>query len=123
MPEIVRSIMKDKGFTIEQLEAKSKIDRRTINHMRKGEIKTKTRIMEYTPKEKTIVAFCITCDLDMLMAITLLESVGLTFKRTSKVHYAYCYLIVNCRGKPIEECNEILRGFEIEEEDLLREKA
>lgn len=77
--------------------------------------------MEYLPTMKTIVAFCIACNLDILNTIALLESLGLTFKRTSKVHYAYSYLIVNCRGKSIPECNEILKKLEIDEADLLRD--
>lgn len=123
LPEIVKSIMEEKGLTIDDLVDKSKIDKRTIYRLRSGIIKTRTRDMEYLPSIKTIVAFCIACRLDMLNAITLLETVGLSFKRTSEVHYAYCYLIMNCRGKTIGDCNKVLRDFGIDEEDLLREGA
>lgn len=119
--EIVNDIMESKNLTVESLQRISKIDKRTIYRMKDGMIKTKTREMEYLPTLKTIIAFCIACELDMLNAITLLESLGLSFKRTSKLHYAYCYLIINCRGKSICECNNILRDFGIDKEDLLRD--
>lgn len=119
--DIVKEVMDREKLTIEKLQEKSKLDRRTICRLRSGKIKSRIREMEYFPTMKTIIAFCIACNLDMLNAITLLESLGLTFKRTSKVHYAYCYLIINCRGKSIAECNAILKNFEINAEDLLRD--
>lgn len=120
-PDIIKEIMSRENLSIDALKQKSLLDKQTINRLRSGNIKTKTRTMEYLPTMKTIVAFCIACNLDMLNTITLLESLGLTFKRTSKVHYAYSYLIVNCRGKSIPECNEILKKLEIDEADLLRD--
>lgn len=115
-PQIVKDIMQEKEFTIENLQEKSKIDRRTIFRLRSGIIKTRTREMEYMPSMKTIIAFCVACDLDMLNAITLLESIGLSFRKTSMIHYAYCYLIINCRGKEIHECNMILENLGIDKE-------
>ena len=120
-PEIVKDIMREKGLTIENLQDKSKIDRRTIVRLRTGLIKTKTLEMEYLPTKKTIVAFCVACDLDMLNAITLLESLGLSFKKTSLIDYAYCYIITNCRGKEIHERNTVLKSFGIDAADLLRD--
>lgn len=122
-PEIVNNIMNEQELTIEDLQGKSKIDRRTIFRLRSGVIKSKTREMEYMPSMKTIIAFCVACDLDMLNAITLLESIGLSFRKTSMIHYAYCYLIVNCRGKEIHECNTILENFGIDKEYFLRDDA
>ena len=78
-------------------------------------------IMDYVPSMRSIVAFCIACNMDMLNTVTLLESLGLTFRRTSKVDYAYSYLIVNYRGKSIPECNEVLKILGIDDEDLLRD--
>lgn len=120
-PIIVREFMDSSGLTIEALQAKSKIDRRTICRLRSGLIKTKTREMEYLPNMKTIIAFCIACDLDVGNAITLLEALGLSFKRTSKIHYAYLHLITYCRGKTITECNNVLESFEIDREYFLRD--
>ena len=77
--------------------------------------------MDYVPSMRSIVAFCIACNMDMLNTVTLLESLGLTFRRTSKVDYAYSYLIVNYRGKSIPECDEVLKILGIDDEDLLRD--
>lgn len=78
--EIVNEIMEYKGLTIEALQEKSKIDRRTICRLRSGKIKTQKRVMEYMPTMKTMIAFCVACNLDMLNTITLLESLGLSLK-------------------------------------------
>ncbi len=116
---IVTEIMTEKSYTVEDLAEKSGIDTRTISRLRSGKIKSKNGEREYLPHVKTIIAFCIACDLDMLMAITLLESLGLSFKRRSEIHYAYCYLITNCRGKSIDECNDVLGKLKIDEEYFL----
>jgi len=122
--ELVTSIMDERGYTVEKLCELSGIDTRTIYRLRSGKIKnSKGEEREYLPHVKTIIAFSIACDLDMLMTITLLESLGLSFKRTSETHYAYCFLIVNCRGKSIDECNDMLRKLKIDEEYLLRHSS
>ena len=117
---MVTEIMDEKGITIEKLSEKSAISVSTINRLRSGVIKNKYgEEVEYLPFTNTIVAFCIACDVDMLMTITLLESLGLSFKRTSEVQYAYCYLIINCRGKTIDECNKVLENLNIDEKYFL----
>lgn len=120
-PDIVKEIMRRENLSIDKLVNKSLLDKQTVNRFRTGKIKTKTRVMDYVPSMKSIVAFCIACNMDMLNTVTLLESLGLTFRRTSKVDYAYSYLIVNYRGKSIPECNEVLKKLEIDNEDLLRD--
>ena len=123
-PEIVTSIMTDAGYTVENLSEVSGIDTRTIYRLRSGKIRNnKGEEKEYLPHLKTIIAFSIACDLDMLMTITLLESLGLSFKRTSEVHYAYCYLIVNCRGTSIQECNEVLKKLKVHSNYLLADNG
>jgi len=122
--EHVTEIMDENEITVEKLSELSGIDTRTILRLRSGKIKNRNgEYKEYLPHVKTVIAFSIACDLDMLMTITLLESLGLSFKKTSEIHYAYCYLIVNCRGKSIAECNEILQKLNINEEYLLRHSA
>jgi transcriptional regulator with XRE-family HTH domain len=114
--DMITEIMTDKNITIEELIEKSTISKSTIERMRSGKIKTRHGVSEYIPFLNTIVAFCIACDVDMLMTITLLESLGLSFRRTDEVHYAYCYLIVNCRGESIDSCNNVLKGLKIKKE-------
>ncbi|MCL2190176.1 MAG: helix-turn-helix transcriptional regulator [Defluviitaleaceae bacterium] len=119
--EIVQEIMKDRGFTIEKLVEKSKLSTQTVHRLRSGRMKNnKGMETEYLPNHKTIIAFSIACELDMLMTITLLESLGYGFRRTSEVHYAYCYLIVHCRGESIDECNKALEKLGIAEPYHLR---
>lgn len=116
LPDMIKEIMSEKNMTIELLHEKSNISTSTIHRLRSGKLKTRTRIVEYKPYISTIIAFAIACELDMILTITLLESQGLSFKRTSEVHYAYCYLILNCRGNTIDECNEKLKELGIEEQ-------
>ncbi len=49
------------------------------------------------------------------MTQALLNSLGLDFNRFNKRDYAYTLLLTRCRGKGIEECNEILEELGIEE--------
>lgn len=109
-PDIVKDIMDREKLTIEKLVNKSLLDRQTINRFRTGKIKTKTRVMDYVPSMRSIVAFCIACNMDMLNTVTLLESLGLTFRRTSKVDYAYSYLIVNYKSGTIPQRKRSLRS-------------
>ena len=112
--------MNDKGYTKEKLSTDAKLSTKTMYRMKNGKIKNnKGEEMNYMPNMRSIIAFCIACNLDMLMTITLLESLGLSFKKTDPVHYAYCYLIVNCRGESIDKCNEILKDLKIEEKYFL----
>ena len=65
-PDIVKDIMDREKLTIEKLVNKSLLDRQTINRFRTGKIKTKTRVMDYVPSMRSIIAFCIACNMDML---------------------------------------------------------
>ena len=66
------------------------------------------------PKMYTLVSVCVGYDLDLLMAQALLYSLRLGFNRNKRQDYAYSFLLTRCRGKGIEECNEILKELEIE---------
>ena len=121
MSEIVNQIIRSTGYTLDELQEKSQIDRRTLYRLKTGTIKTKKRTMDYFPSMKTLVAFSIACNLDLLNAETLLNSLGLAFNRTNKVHYAYWYIIKDCRGKSISDCNKVLKSLGIADDDLLRD--
>lgn len=60
------------------------------------------------PQRSTLISVCIGYDLDLMMAQSLLYSLGLGFNRFSDRDYAYTFLLTRCRGKSIEECNEII---------------
>lgn len=66
------------------------------------------------PKMYTLISVCVGYDLDLLMAQALLHSLGLGFNRNKKQDYAYSFLLTRCRGKSIQECNEILEKLGIE---------
>lgn len=66
------------------------------------------------PQRNTLISVCIGYDLDIMMTQSLLYSLGLDFNRHSKRDYAYTLLLTRCRGKDIDECNEILKNLGIE---------
>lgn len=67
------------------------------------------------PQRNTLISVCIAYDLDLMMTQALLHSLGLDFNRFNKRDYAYTFLLTRCRGKSIDECNEILKELGIEE--------
>ena len=104
------------------------IDAYNINHsdkMSKATIARAIGISEQTlslyssghhaPSMNTLIAICIVLKLDIKQASALLTSLGFCFLGTRREHYAYMYLLENCRGKSIEDCNKILTGLYIEE--------
>ena len=121
---IVNEIIDELKITNAELQARSELSMKTIYRMRSGKIKNNKGVyVDYTPCYESIIAFCIACDLDMLMAIKLLDSLGLSFQRTNIIHYSYCYLIINCRGKSIKECNVVLEKLKTGKEHHLAEIA
>lgn len=71
------------------------------------------------PQRSTIISVCVGYNLDILMAQALLESLGLEFNRFKKRDYAYSFLLTRCRGKDVDECNEILKALGVEEKHYL----
>lgn len=67
------------------------------------------------PQRNTLMSVCVAYDLDLMMTQALLHSLGLDFNRFNKRDYAYTFLLTRCRGKSIDECNEILKELGIEE--------
>ncbi len=67
------------------------------------------------PQRNTLMSICIAYDLDLMMTQALLHSLGLDFNRFNKRDYAYTFLLTRCRGKSIDECNEILKELGIEQ--------
>lgn len=67
------------------------------------------------PQRSTLISVCVGYDLDLMMAQALLYSLGLGFNRFNKRDYAYSFLLTRCRGKSVEECNEILKEPRVEE--------
>lgn len=63
-----------------------------------------------TTSMETFVAFCIVFEVDIQNAVDLLRSLGIAFNPTNIAHCAYSYLISECKGKSLLECNEILKA-------------
>ncbi len=67
------------------------------------------------PQRNTLITVCIAYKLDLMMAQTLLYSLGLGFNRFNKRDYAYTFLLTQCRDRSIDQCNEILGQLGIEQ--------
>ncbi|MDB8711790.1 hypothetical protein [Mediterraneibacter gnavus] len=67
------------------------------------------------PQRSTLISVSVGYHLDLMMTQALLYSLGLGFNRFSKRDYAYTFLLTRCRGKSIDECNDILEKLGIEQ--------
>ena len=85
--------------------------------------KTFDRYLKNTtdPSLKSIISFAVAFELDMLNVITLLRAGGYGIDFTDRTQYAYSYLITDCKGMSITECNEILSELGINKKDLLND--
>lgn len=97
------------GETYMSFAEKTKLSENQLYRLRK-------RVDEKDPPQRnTLISVCIAYDLDLMMTQALLHSLGLDFNRFNKRDYAYTFLLTRCRGKSIDECNEILKELGIEE--------
>lgn len=62
-------------------------------------------------------------NLDYQLTEKLCDSIGVTFVLSNTRDYAYQFLLTNCRGKSVDECNEILEQLGIEERYCLGSHA
>lgn len=97
------------GETYMSFGNKTKLNANQLYRLRK-------RVDEKDPLQRnTLMSVCVAYDLDLMMTQALLHSLGLDFNRFNKRDYAYTFLLTRCRGKSIDECNEILKELGIEE--------
>lgn len=97
------------GETYKSFADKTKLCENQFQRLRK-------RVDEKDPPQRnTLISVCVAYDLDLMMAQALLHSLGLDFNRFNKRDYAYTFLLTRCRGKSVDECNEILKELGIEE--------
>lgn len=61
------------------------------------------------PQRNTLMSIAIQ------LTAALLDSIGLSFILSNPRDYAYQFLLTNCRGKNIDQCNEILEHLGVEE--------
>lgn len=79
-----------------------------------------SRIRKYVdkkdpPQRSTLISIAIGYNLDFQITARLLESLGSGFTLSNERDYAYQFLLTNCRGKTVDECNEILEYLGVEE--------
>lgn len=67
------------------------------------------------PQRNTLMSVAVGYKIDYPLMSELLSSIGLEFILTNERDYAYQFLLTNCRGKSVDECNEILEQLGIEE--------
>lgn len=67
------------------------------------------------PQRNTLMSVAIGYGLDYQLTAALLDSIGLSFILSNPRDYAYQFLLTNCRGKSVDECNEILEHLGVEE--------
>lgn len=77
-------------------------------------LRTQVDVKDPTSRN-TIISVCVAYKVDLMMTQALLSSLGVGFNRFIKRDYAYTFLLTRCRGKSIDECNEILKKMGIEE--------
>lgn len=105
--EMIEEVLE--GETYMSFAEKTKLSENQLYRLRK-------RVDEKDPPQRnTLISVCIAYDLDLMMTQALLHSLGLDFNRFNKRDYAYTFLLTRCRGKSIDECNEILKELGIEE--------
>lgn len=79
-----------------------------------------SRIRKYVdrkdpPQRNTLISIAVGYNLDFQITARLLESLGSGFILSNERDYAYQFILTNCRGKSVDECNEILADLGIEE--------
>ena len=74
---------------------------------------------EWVPLLRTFMTLCMVYQLNITMVRELRQSYGYDFNPKDRVHQAYVYLLVNCRGKSLAYCNKVLEALGIEKKDYL----
>lgn len=110
--EMFRTILEEKQITKEEFIQEVGLSGKTFD-----------RYLNNTkdPSLKSIISFAVAFELDMLNVITLLRAGGYGLDFTDRTQYAYSYLITDCSGMTITECNQVLEAIGIEKKDLLRD--
>lgn len=83
----------------------------------------KRNVETYVPSLRTFMTLCMVYELDIVTAVTLRNSFGYGFNARDKLHQAYCYLLVNCRGKSISYCNKVLEVLGVKDKDYLGDRT
>lgn len=77
------------------------------------------RFTHNIPSLEKLTAFCVVFNIDIQTLSSLLLKLGVTFKLTDPVNYAYYKLVEDYKGHSIYECNLLLKQIGISDEYLL----
>ena len=72
----------------------------------------------WVPSLKTFMTLCEVYCLNITMVEKLRASYGYGFNAKDRVHQAYVYLLMKCRGKSLSYCNRVLEALEIEKNTI-----
>lgn len=122
--QMMRKIFDKKGIKTAQIFAdKTGLQERYYDSFTNEMIGSTKR--PYKPARYTLIAVCISLELDLPMTVELLKALGGTFSLTNPVHYAYSFLVGNFKGGHLDPeerydiCNEFLSQIGIDEKDFL----
>ncbi|MGI6153781.1 MAG: hypothetical protein ACOYJB_08120 [Christensenellaceae bacterium] len=92
--QLMKKILKIKGITTaEKFADATGLYERLYDSCTNEMVKNTKR--PYKPAMRTLIAICISLDIDQPMTVVLLTSLGVTFSLTNEVHYAYNFLVSN----------------------------
>lgn len=106
--EALETLLHDRGITPELYMEKMMCERMSF-----------WRFTHNIPSLEKLTAFCIVFDIDIQNLSSLLLKLGVTFKLTDPVHYAYYKLVEDYKGHSIYECNQLLKQIGISDDYLL----
>ena len=71
------------------------------------------------PSLRGLTAFCVAFEIDNNSFLKLLSAGGYSINCKKKRDCAYSFLMTDCMGMTLQECNEVLKKIGLEEHDLL----
>ena len=109
-PEMFKKLLDRKEITKEEFIEETGISGPTFDNFLKE---------DHDPSLKNVTAFCIAFEIDVNSYFSLLQAGGYSINYRKKRDLAYSFLITDCMGMSIQECNEILKGIGLPDNDLL----
>lgn len=106
--DALEKLLKERGITQELYMEKMMCERMSF-----------WRFTHTIPSLEKLTAFCMVFDIDIQNLSSLLLKLGVTFKLTDPIHYAYYKLVEDYKGHSIYECNLLLKQIGITDEYLL----
>ncbi len=73
----------------------------------------------HDPSLKNVTAFCLAFEIDNNSYLSLLQAGGYSINYRKTRDLAYSFLITDCMGMSIQECNEVLKQIGLKEHELL----